>query len=441
MKKLILITVAFLLFSRAYSQENEVDKNAVFVGCEDLSTEEERLNCFSEKISAHIAENFEYPELARQMDIQGKVIVDIIIEADGEVNEVRVSQSVDELLDNEAIRVMKLLPKFIPAQKDGQSVRINYFVPINCTLEGEDTDSLGFISIESILKNSGETKFSSSLESYTFEKGNEYYVQTIRFVKDTSSQSSSIRLSLETNRYDTIFNPDNPFGPPLAIDTIRHSVNPVSLRFNSLSQEELFSLSHRIDTTVIEGRRRNEIVIDTIFTGYAFVSPNMEHFKDKPLYHIEDTIYFEIDLDDTYSLHSGINRGLDDFRPYFYLDCNYQNLSFENVIQALKDYAGEEIVLADDELLTIKLKDDFLFVNIDVAKSLSNSWFFKYDPLYTISMFLDEDFISTYKKEHMLPDDINFKVVPSSGIKTMDPIEYRLDIKPIRTFFKEKTNW
>ena len=439
MKKLVILVVAVLSINLAFGQENKVDKDPVFVGCEDLSTEEERWNCLSEKINVHIAENFEYPELARQLNIQGKVIVEIIIETDGEVNDIRVSQSVDELLDNEAIRVMKLLPKFIPAQKDGKSISVSYEIPINCFLQGDDTDSSGFISIETLIKNSGDTRFSSSLETYTFEKGNENFAQTIRFVKDKYPQGSSIRLSLQENRYDTILNPDNPF-EILTIDKVTGSINPVQLEF-LWSYEELMSLGYTTDTTVIEGRRRNAIVIDTIFTGYSFVNLNWEHFKNKSLYHNEDTIYVEIDLDDTYHLRSYINYGLNDFRPIFNLDCNYQNLSFENIIQALKGYAGKEKVLADDELLTIKLKDDFLFVNIDAAKCLSNSWFFKNDPLIIISRFIDEDLISAYKKEHMLPDDINFKVVPSSGIKTMDPIEYRLDIEPLRTFFKEKTSW
>jgi protein TonB len=83
----------------------------------------------------HISKNFKFPEMARQMGIQGRVFVNFVIEKDGSISNVTVARSVDPLLDDEAVRVVKKLPKFQPAKQRGKSVRMQYTVPINAKLQ------------------------------------------------------------------------------------------------------------------------------------------------------------------------------------------------------------------------------------------------------------------------------------------------------------------
>lgn len=75
--------------------------------------------------------NLHFPEEAVKKELQGTVIVQMVVEKDGTPTHFEVIREVDPLLDNEALRVAKLLPKFVPAQKDGKPVRclFNFSVP------------------------------------------------------------------------------------------------------------------------------------------------------------------------------------------------------------------------------------------------------------------------------------------------------------------------
>jgi periplasmic protein TonB len=112
-----------------------VENKPIFPGCENMATEEERFNCFNIKTRQFIGKNFEFPEMARQMGIQGKVWVSFIIEKDGRITDVAVDRGVDKLLDEEAIRVVRMFPKMTPAKVGGRSVRMRYSLPINARLQ------------------------------------------------------------------------------------------------------------------------------------------------------------------------------------------------------------------------------------------------------------------------------------------------------------------
>ena len=112
-----------------------VENKPIFPGCENLATEDEKFMCFNQNIMQHIGKKFEFPELARQMGIQGKVYVNFVIEKNGKVSNVTIARGVDKLIDDEAIRVIKLLPAFIPAKQRGKPVRMQYTVPINARLQ------------------------------------------------------------------------------------------------------------------------------------------------------------------------------------------------------------------------------------------------------------------------------------------------------------------
>ena len=69
------------------------------------------------------------------MGIQGKVWVSFIIEKDGKVSDIVIERGVDKLLDDESVRVVKKLPKMIPAKVGGRYVRMRYSLPINAKLK------------------------------------------------------------------------------------------------------------------------------------------------------------------------------------------------------------------------------------------------------------------------------------------------------------------
>jgi protein TonB len=83
----------------------------------------------------YIAANTVYPEVAKENNIQGKVIIRFCVTSKGGVSQVSVLKGVDPELDKEAIRVVNTLPTFKPGKQGGKPVPVWYMVPINFTLK------------------------------------------------------------------------------------------------------------------------------------------------------------------------------------------------------------------------------------------------------------------------------------------------------------------
>ncbi|MDB5283779.1 MAG: family metallopeptidase [Bacteroidota bacterium] len=81
-----------------------------------------------------LQQNIKYPKRERNKDIQGKVIVRFVVDIDGSVKDVVVVNSVSPGLDKEAVRVVKLLPKFKPGTQQGKPVMVYYNLPIKFSL-------------------------------------------------------------------------------------------------------------------------------------------------------------------------------------------------------------------------------------------------------------------------------------------------------------------
>jgi protein TonB len=83
----------------------------------------------------YIGEHTQYPEVAKENNIQGRVIIRFCVTAKGGVSQVSVLKGVDPELDKEAIRVVNTLPPFKPGKQGGKPVPVWYMVPITFTLK------------------------------------------------------------------------------------------------------------------------------------------------------------------------------------------------------------------------------------------------------------------------------------------------------------------
>lgn len=108
-----------------------VENVPVFPGCEDA---EDKRSCFNKMMQKHIAEKFRYPEEAQKKGIQGKVSVMFIIGADGSIGNVKM-RGPDKLLEDEAARIISLLPNMTPGKQRGKTVRVPYSIPITFKLQ------------------------------------------------------------------------------------------------------------------------------------------------------------------------------------------------------------------------------------------------------------------------------------------------------------------
>jgi TonB family protein len=109
-----------------------IEKVPVFPGCEDAS---DMRACFNEKLQQHIAKNFRYPQEAQEKDIQGRVNILFFIQEDGSIGDIKM-RGPDKLLEDEAERIISLLPQMTPGEHRGEKVRVPFSIPINFRLQG-----------------------------------------------------------------------------------------------------------------------------------------------------------------------------------------------------------------------------------------------------------------------------------------------------------------
>ena len=85
----------------------------------------------------HLQANIKYPPEAAKNNIEGRVIVQFVIDETGQVGEVKIVRPVSEELDAEAVRVVKALPKFEPGRQDGEAVSVWYTLPVMFKVQGD----------------------------------------------------------------------------------------------------------------------------------------------------------------------------------------------------------------------------------------------------------------------------------------------------------------
>ncbi len=87
------------------------------------------------KLMEYVAKNVKYPQIARETGVQGRVYVNFVVEPDGSVSNVSVLRGIGGGCDEEAIRVVKSMPKWKPGKQRGKAVRVSYMLPVNFKLQ------------------------------------------------------------------------------------------------------------------------------------------------------------------------------------------------------------------------------------------------------------------------------------------------------------------
>lgn len=89
----------------------------------------------TQKLADYLAKNIKYPQMARESGIQGRVFISFVVEPDGSVSNVNVMRSLGGGCDEEAVRVVKSMPKWKPGKQRGKPVRVSYILPVNFKLQ------------------------------------------------------------------------------------------------------------------------------------------------------------------------------------------------------------------------------------------------------------------------------------------------------------------
>jgi protein TonB len=121
-------------FTTMISDEGEdIEEEEVFYIVEDMPT-------FNggepaTEFRKYIAQNLQYPEIAAENGVSGRVIVQFAVDRTGQVVDAVVVRSVDPALDKEAIRVVMSSPKWTPGKQRGKAVKVLFTFPINFVLQ------------------------------------------------------------------------------------------------------------------------------------------------------------------------------------------------------------------------------------------------------------------------------------------------------------------
>ncbi len=166
-----------------------VDQVPVFPGCEG---DDDKRGCFQESMREHIRKNFRYPEEAQKLGIQGRVNILFVIDEVGNITDIR-KRGPDRLLEDEAERIIALLPSMKPGKQKGKAVNVPFSIPITFKLQGDSVDSSDKFDIMKAQDLQGikkedfplvfiDGKESTQMEVYELQKNN--LIESISVIKD-----------------------------------------------------------------------------------------------------------------------------------------------------------------------------------------------------------------------------------------------------------------
>lgn len=138
MKKLLLLLCFFTLLGPVFAQSDSVavsdtvvvPKNSYTNAAGDIITQPEFKGGI-EKMYEYVSRNFIYPEDAAKRSVRGKMEVEFTVEKSGDITYVGILKGLDESIDEEILRLLKAMPRWTPATKNGVPVRYKVSMPIN----------------------------------------------------------------------------------------------------------------------------------------------------------------------------------------------------------------------------------------------------------------------------------------------------------------------
>lgn len=111
-----------------------IENVPIFPGCENLKSNNARKKCFQDKMQEHIGKHFRYPQSALELDIQGRVHIQFLIDTKGHITRIR-TRGPDTSLEKEATRIIAALPKMTPGMQRGRPVKVPFSIPITFRLQ------------------------------------------------------------------------------------------------------------------------------------------------------------------------------------------------------------------------------------------------------------------------------------------------------------------
>ena len=107
-------------------EEEEEEQEQIF----DVVEENPKFKGGMEELEKFLGKHLKYPKKAKENGIEGKVFVQFVVLKNGEIRDVKILKGAHEMLDKEAIRVIKMMPKWIPGKQRGKEVNSRFTLPV-----------------------------------------------------------------------------------------------------------------------------------------------------------------------------------------------------------------------------------------------------------------------------------------------------------------------
>ena len=120
--KQFLLLVCVLFSINVYAQDNKKDP--------DIFTKVDVMPKADYDLTQYLDLNLKYPDSARNHDIEGRVLRKIVVNEDGRISNCTVIKGIGAGCDQEALRVVKSMPKWDPGEKDGRQVKVYFTLPV-----------------------------------------------------------------------------------------------------------------------------------------------------------------------------------------------------------------------------------------------------------------------------------------------------------------------
>lgn len=132
MKKIIIILITLIAFSNVNAQKDsiQVENEKIFDTVDIAPT----YVGGDADMYRFIAMNFRYPEKSRRANHQGKVFVTITLDENGKITDAVIKKGIDEGLDAETLRVVKLMPNLNPGKLNDKAVKCRHTFSVTCKL-------------------------------------------------------------------------------------------------------------------------------------------------------------------------------------------------------------------------------------------------------------------------------------------------------------------
>ncbi len=112
-----------------------VEEMPAFPGCEDVADKDARKKCADEKMLQYVYKNIKYPPIARENGVEGMVVIQFVVEKNGEITGAKIVRDIGAQCGNEALRVVNKMPTWNPGKQRGRAVRVQFNLPVRFKLE------------------------------------------------------------------------------------------------------------------------------------------------------------------------------------------------------------------------------------------------------------------------------------------------------------------